>query len=84
MRTLVALAASVFLSTGALACEVDAAAQTAPDPSIAAKKDSATPVVATKATTKAPTQASTKPKKDGTLAASVTPKPVYFNQRAGN
>ena len=84
MRMLVAVAATIFLSSGALACEIDAAAQTAPDPSIAAKKESAAPVVATKAATKPATQASTKPKKDTTLAASATPKPAYFSQRAGN
>ena len=86
MRTLVAVAASLVLSTGALACEIDAAAQSAPDPSVAAKKDSVAPVVASQATTKptTKTRASAQPKKDAPLSASVAPKPADFSQRAGS
>lgn len=81
MRTLVAVAATIFLSTGALACEMDDSAQAAPDPSIAAKKDAA-PVAAGAATPAKKTTVAAKPKKDPAIAASVAPKPAYFSQRA--
>jgi hypothetical protein len=80
MRMLVAVAASILVSTGALACEMDKAAQTPPDPSIAAKKDPPAQVADVK-TKKATTFAATKTKKDPTIAASSVPKPVYFASR---
>lgn len=79
MRALVAVAASILVSTGALACEMDQAAYAHPDPSIAAKKDTAAPATVAKAG-KATTLPASKPKQDTTLAASIVPKPVDYKR----
>lgn len=85
MRTLAVAFVSLLVASGpSIACEWDAAAQTPPDPSIAAKKDPAAAVVASKTdkAAKSTPLAASKPRKDAPVAASVAPKPDYFNQRA--
>lgn len=85
MRALAVAFVSLLVASGpSVACEWSSAAQTPPDPSIAAKKDPAAPVVASTPApdAKSTTQAVSKQKKDAPVSASVAPKPDYFSQRA--
>lgn len=82
MRTLVIVAASILLSAPALACEMDKAAKSPPDASIASSKDAAAPAPVAKQPQTAPTVASQKQAKEPVATTSTAPQPVYFSQRA--
>ncbi|GMU73151.1 MAG: hypothetical protein HS109_12470 [Burkholderiales bacterium] len=82
MRTLIVAAVTIVLATPALACEVDKAANSPPDASIAASKDAAAPAPVAKDVKVSTTVAAPKPAKDQAVATSSPPQPVYFNQRA--
>lgn len=84
MRSLVIVAASILLSTPALACEMGDSAKSAPDPSIASNPVQTAPVTTASAApakaAKAPDTA--KAKKDAAVATTSAPKPAYFTTRA--
>lgn len=82
MRTLIIAAATIVLTSPALACEMDKAANSPPDASIAASKDAAAPAPVAKGAKAPTTVAAPKPAKDQAVATSSPPQPVYFNQRA--